>query len=140
MARVDLSQATLVGIRLPGCDLSESRIVSSDLSGADLRWCTLVGATFTHSRLQGADLSEADLTLANLNRADLEGASLRGCRLSGTVLAGVENLHRACGLETVRVHGATDLGMTVLRQGAAEFPTEFLEQFETGMLTMGGAR
>ena len=70
----------------PGCDLSNSGLVMSNLAGASLSQANLVNANLSQANLIGADLSGANLTGASLYGANLSGANLSGAILTGTDL------------------------------------------------------
>lgn len=70
----------------PGCDLSGSGLVMSNLSNADLKGANLSNANLSQANLSGADLSGADLSGASLYGANLSGANLSGANLRGTDL------------------------------------------------------
>jgi len=83
----------LMGIKLPGNDLSgwnfagqnledanfiHSRLTGADLGGADLTRAEFFEATLTGANLSGANLAHARLYDARLTGADLTGADTRG--------------------------------------------------------------
>ena len=113
---LDLSDATLAGIRLCGLDLkfsnlsgvlaasadfsrsklngskmTRAHLVDGDLSdaiceGADFSGARLRGAKLRRTNLRGADLRGANLMDAFLPNADLTGAKLQGADLTGAYL------------------------------------------------------
>lgn len=121
----DLREATLE-------DLDLSRI---DLKGAELWRCNLERANLTRANLSGANLR-----LARLSGARLVHANLRATAFIGTDLAGVDfshaalwrtlfchvDLSTASGLETVKHHGPSTLGMDSLIASGDNVPLEFL--------------
>ena len=85
--------ASLMGIQMPGEDLSSLALIGRDLSRANLSMANLSEAGLAQSNLScaalpGADLSGADLSGADLSGADLSGADLSGADLSGADLSG----------------------------------------------------
>ncbi len=106
-----------------------------NLSGADLRYANLSGAD-----LNGADLSEADLNGADLSEAHLNGVNLRMADLSGTDLSGAHlnyanvGLTSFCdvdfqsvkGLETVKHHGPSTIGIDTIYKSKGNIPEVFL--------------
>ncbi len=94
--------ASLMGIQMPGEDLSSLALIGRDLSRANLSMANLSEAGLAQSNLScaalpGADLSGADLSGAmlvnsDLSHADLTGAvlvsaDLRGSRLDGATVS-----------------------------------------------------
>lgn len=96
----------------PGCDLSGSGLVMSNLSGAQLSGANLSHANLSQANLTGADLTGADLTGASLHGANLTGANLSGAILNGTDLRGAY-LNQAnftgTNLDAAYVQGATGI-------------------------------
>lgn len=83
LARANLRNGQLHGVRLDGADLR-----AVDLSYADLGQASLRGADLSGARLVGAGLGQVDLAGASLRDTDLQYASLRDARLDGTRLDG----------------------------------------------------
>lgn len=75
--RCNLELASLVGIRLPGCDLTESIFREADLTDADL---------------SGADLRRSDIEKCELLRAKLDSADLRGAKIAGLNLLSLASM------------------------------------------------
>jgi uncharacterized protein YjbI with pentapeptide repeats len=136
----DLSGANLGEQNLGGADLSRV-----NLSGAILTRTHLTCAVFSSANLSAADLSESHLTLVDFNWADLRGANLSrtwisgsdfsGARLSGTSLqeAGIKgakfgdtDLSTVRGLETVRHHGPSTIGIDTIYKSKGNIPEAFL--------------
>lgn len=93
-------------------DLSEARLVNSDLSrsnldGADLSHCDLSKAELSHATFNRANLESATLILADLLGASLNGANLKGVSLFGAFLFGTR-------LKSTRLEGANLLGATLM--------------------------
>ena len=90
--------ASLMGIQMPGEDLSSLALIGRDLSRANLSMANLSEAGLAQSNLScaalpGADLSGADLSGADLSGADLSGADLSGADLSGAMLVNSDLSH-----------------------------------------------
>lgn len=88
----DLSDHFLIGEKLGGVDLSNSRLTEthfskSDLLDANFRNASLYHAQFTHSRLTSACFEGADLRRANFAEANLTAVYFDGADLSGAVLS-----------------------------------------------------
>jgi hypothetical protein len=151
----DLSGADLSGAHLSGAHLSEAPLRKANLSDADLRTANLRRANLSEADLRWANLSEADLSeadlsgavliAANLRGADLRRADLSGAHLSGAVLRRADlrgaNLTRAevgdtlfvdidlskvVGLESVRHHGPSNIGIDTIYKSQGKIPEIFL--------------
>lgn len=86
LSGADLRGSSLRGADLGGATLAATLFVESDLSSANLEEASLTGAMLQAANLEGARLGGADLTHANLERADLSGADLSEARLVGAYL------------------------------------------------------
>jgi hypothetical protein len=78
---VDLHDAFLQNLKLPGANLARATVSSADMRGAILHDASLDQADLESTNLRGADLrnvrfTDADLTDADFNNADLRGADL----------------------------------------------------------------
>jgi Pentapeptide repeats (8 copies) len=97
---VDVSDASLQGIRLERANLLRSNLAAADLRNSDFRFsdfadAELRSANFRGSDLRnvnfhGADLSAADLTDADLTKTDLSGTSLDNADLTDVNLQDVQ--------------------------------------------------
>jgi len=81
LERVDLRDAELDGLDIPGVCFAHS-----NLEGAHLVAAKLGGATLSDTVLRTTDLSRADLRRADLTRANLDGATLLGADLTNAEL------------------------------------------------------
>jgi uncharacterized protein YjbI with pentapeptide repeats len=88
LSRTKLYKARLRGAELKGADLSRVGFTGADLSGARLNDAVLCEAFAYRANLRDADLSRADLRGADLRDADLRGARLDGCLLADARLEG----------------------------------------------------
>ncbi len=97
---VDVSDAFLQGIRLPGArliradfnavDARNSDFQGADFMGANLHYGNFRKSNFRDAKLQGADLGDADFCTANLSGAVLDGATLDAADLGNTDLSDVK--------------------------------------------------
>ncbi len=105
----NLLWSCLAGAKLPGAEMSYSKMDYTDWADADLAQATLRGATLLQAKLKGARLEKAQLGLANLMNADLSGANLAGADLTAATLC-MANLSGAdlsgCTLDLARLDGA----------------------------------
>lgn len=85
--------ASLMGIQMPGEDLSSLALIGRDLSRANLSMANLSEAGLAQSNLSCAALPGADLSGADLSGADLSGADLSGADLSGAMLVNSDLSH-----------------------------------------------
>jgi hypothetical protein len=136
----DLSNATLIKIKLSHADLSGANFRGATLRGADLSHTDLSHADFSFANLSGAILSGAELSFANLSHADLSFATLRGAdiieadlsfaTLRGATIAwtvfGNIDLRQTKGLETIYHGGPSIIGMDTLVQSEGNIPETFL--------------
>lgn len=89
LAGVDVSNAYLAEIQLPGADLN-----GANLQGANLRNANLQAADLGRTNLQGANLRDANLQEADLVNADLRGAMLSDARLQGAFYTNEQSLEQ----------------------------------------------
>ncbi len=150
LSEADLSSADLVNAILSGAFLFGAALGTANLTGADLTEAVLSGASleeadFNSANLRGADLDGANLSGANLREANLSGAELRmaclvGADLSKADLAGADftvalggrmvfadvDLSVAKGLETIRHHGPSTIGIDTIYKSHGKIPDVFL--------------
>jgi hypothetical protein len=86
---VDLTDADLPGLVLPGADLEGVLLKGANLEGADLRGANLFRADLSWTNLVGANLSHASIVEASLAFAQLAQANLRYARVDGCRVYGV---------------------------------------------------
>lgn len=110
--RADLRARSLVGDKLPTCNLSHS-----DLRGAILSKAALPAGTLLQADLRGALLKEAMLSGADLAGADMRGALLEQANLEGATLTGAvlrrAYLHKTI-LNDARAQGAKFQGANLV--------------------------
>jgi hypothetical protein len=98
---VDVRDAFLQNVKLPGANLARSSLGSADMRGAVLHDASLEDANLISANLRGADLRstycrdanfhEADLTNADLTDADLANVNFIGADLRKADLTGIQN-------------------------------------------------
>jgi len=137
--RPDLSAADLRGCQLRGVNLRQADLRQTDLSEApDVRGANLGGSSYMldigtdlfgsdlrEADLREADLREADLREANLRGANLEGANLRNAIMKSTELGEID-LSRVEGLETIKHHGPSTVGIDTIYRSKGDIPERFL--------------
>jgi uncharacterized protein YjbI with pentapeptide repeats len=121
----DLRGADLGGALLCGADLRRAVLIRADLRGAALGRADLRGAALIGADLRGADLGEADLRGAALIGADLGRADLRGALCGGTAFGDVD-LSQVKGLEAIRHHGPSTVGVDTLFRPRGRILAAFL--------------
>jgi len=159
LSGMDLHNAVLVGAnfrgtKMKGAKLYGANLAGADFCGADLRSVDAAGyrrfqvgsftitkpATFEHSDLSGANLSDSDFTRAffsgaNFSRAELWNsnltrADLRNCDLSQAeilyVVFGGNDLSSVKGLETIRHRGPSTIGLDTIYLSKGLIPEIFL--------------
>ena len=107
--RCNFSGATLSESEHTGTAFRNCRFDRAALWHSIFRQCSLLGSTFSQSRLRPITFDEVDFTLAVLGGADLRGADLSGCRLRETSL--VEADLRKAVLRRADLTGARTIGM-----------------------------
>ncbi len=99
--------------------------MQADLVGANLSEANLGAAELYRANLREANLREAKLTESNLWRAELSGADLNGARAQSTIFADVD-LSTVKGLESVRHHGPSTVGIDTIYKSHGKIPEVFL--------------
>jgi uncharacterized protein YjbI with pentapeptide repeats len=89
LARSNLSQSCLEGASLVKANLMHADLSSVNLHGAVLREAYLHKTLMTDANLSWADLRDTNLKESNLIGSDLSGANLKGADFSGANLVGV---------------------------------------------------
>ena len=92
-AKLDLSQAVLSGIKMPGVDLSHDDLTGIDLTKSDLHNGRFAGSKLESAHLSRSNLSWADLAYANLRNVSLIRSNLRGASLHRADLQGSDLSH-----------------------------------------------
>jgi hypothetical protein len=128
--RPDLCEADLSSANLSGADLSHTDLYYADLSyaklvGADLCDAILSRAHVGYASLSSANLTEAWLLYTNLTGASLENADFTNVSLGGSSLGG-NDLSRVKGLELVKHHGPSSIGVDTIYKSRGDIPEVFL--------------
>jgi hypothetical protein len=110
---------------LHGADLSEADLAGANLLVADLTQADLVGANLARAILAGANLREGRLHLANLTEADLTEADLTGANIGLSIFAN-NDLSNTKGLEAVKHHGPSTVGIDTIYRSKGNIPEAFL--------------
>jgi TIR domain/Pentapeptide repeats (8 copies) len=101
-----------------------------DLAEADLIWAQLGAADLREADLTRANLSEANLSASDLDWAKVIGADLSGADLTaasiGYTTFGDNDLSSVKGLETVRHHGPSTIGIDTIYISRGNIPLAFL--------------
>jgi len=153
---VDVSDAFLQDVNLPGAELRRGDFSSADMRRAVLRTSDIEGANFHLTNLRGADLGSADLTDTNFQDADLTGAKLSDAELSGASferadlrdadLAAVRDWKAIKAIRLANLHGARNLPADFLdwakRLGAVDIADdgEWARALEAGPATQPASR
>lgn len=146
----DLEEAVLSGVHRPGAfisgagfitaELHEARLIGAnlrmaDLSSVDLSAANCTSTNFTDADLSGANLSQADLSSAKLQGTKLVGANLTGANLNGADLSSAHtgntnfsdvDLSVARGLEFVKHHDSSKIGIDTIHRSQGRIPEAFL--------------
>jgi hypothetical protein len=144
----DLKKADLRGITFEGGDLKQADLFEADLSKSKLSKALILGANLCWSNLNGSDLNgarliEAFLSDTNLTKANLSNATFWGSRfirsnpnetiLNGAVLGMLVfvdvDQSTAIGLENVRHHGPSTIGIDTIYASGGKIPEDFLRGF-----------
>ena len=127
LIKADLRKADLSGANLSEADLSEANLIKANLIKADLSWADLGLADLSGADLSGADLSGAHLSWAHLSKADLSMADLSGSLMDYTMLGAID-LSVVKGLEKVRHHGPSSIGIDTIYLSKGNIPEAFLRR------------
>ena len=117
---VDLRLANLGGAKLNEANLRGAKLTSANLSNANINSASLSFADLSAANLGGANLCGAELNNVNLEHADLNHARVWSTVLGGTDLSDVK------GLETVKHHGPSSIGVDTLYKSHGKIPDKFL--------------
>lgn len=144
LSGADLCQSEIVGTNLVEADLIVANLKQASLRKSDLRGAYLTGADLSGADLGGADLSETSLIDANLTGANLAEADFSNCTAVATQFGNVD-LSQCKGLETVKHHGPSTIGIDTIYRSGGNIPGEFLrgagvpESFIVQMKSLVGA-
>lgn len=120
LAYVNLSEAHVMEVEIPGAKLNNSNLThslwtGSNLSKVDLRWSNLTSAGMAHTNLSDAKLNYSCLFNANFDYADLTGAELIGADISTASFRNTRGLTQAQIESALCSRG--DKGMPILPEG-----------------------
>jgi len=115
LSGMDSNRTNFGGARLSGTNLSNANLVQADLNAANFRWANLRGAN-----LCGANLCNAILSEAVLDRTDLTET-----KAGFTTFVNVD-LSGAKGLETLRHHFPSSIGIDTIYRSKGKIPHIFL--------------
>ena len=135
LIRANLEGANLEGANLAGADLFKTNFIratlhfsffgKANLKGTDLRNAKLVWTKFWKTTLLKVDLRHAKLLGTNFVEADLKDVNFSGITLLGTSFNNVD-LSNVIGLENVRHHGPSDIGIGTVYKSRGQIPEVFL--------------
>jgi uncharacterized protein YjbI with pentapeptide repeats len=125
LIRANLYQADLSGAKLQGADLRMADLTKANLKGVDFTDAILSRVRLNAACLIGADFTTANLDEANLYGANLDGANLHWVSIGETVFGDVD-LSTVRGLDTVRHHGPSSIGIDTLYRSKGNIPEVFL--------------
>ena len=88
-----LKEAYLVGVQMPGVDLSKSMVIYSNISNSNLvrskfQQSEICNSSFCGSKLRYSDFNHSKLLHNNFSMCSLRGADFWGCDLTGSSFAG----------------------------------------------------
>jgi len=93
LGETDLTEATLATANLKRAKLSRTKLTKATLDHADLSYTQCRGTLLTEANLTGSDLTGADFASADLVRAKLAGATLTGTGFFGACLMYADLAH-----------------------------------------------
>ncbi len=125
LSRVDLHLADLNLADLSGADLRRADLSNSNLIRANLKDADIEVANLTSAFLHGADLTNASLRWATLADLNLEDVELKNVLMWNTLIVNTD-LSEARGLETVKHHGPSSIGIDTLYRSQGKIPDKFL--------------
>jgi uncharacterized protein YjbI with pentapeptide repeats len=140
LQHANFSYANLSHSCLDEAELSNANLSNANLGFADLSNANLSHATLIYADLRNTELSNANLSYAQLYYADFSYASLRHVNLNHTIICGTKfnnadlsfmnfadmDLREAVGLETVRHHGPSEVGINTIYLSQGTIPEIFL--------------
>lgn len=133
--KANLSEAKLIATELGSATLEKANLSKSNLSGADLTQSNLNEANISTSNIywtnfSEASLYEADLTgsiliKANFSKANLAKVNFTGASIGWTIF-GNNDLSSVSGLESVIHSYPSTIGIDTIYQSGGEIPSDFL--------------
>jgi TIR domain/Pentapeptide repeats (8 copies) len=125
LRRAVLYRAFLAGANLSGADLTEADLRGAYMRSADLTGAYLYVADLTRAHLTRADLRKAHLVAANFNYASIDASKFQQAEVGSTVF-GACDLSEAEGLDHVRHHGPSTIGIETVYLSKGKIPEIFL--------------
>jgi BTB/POZ domain-containing protein KCTD9 len=95
LAKLDVTNAHLGGIKLPKAKLNNANFNNANLNNANLNNANLNNANLNNAKLNGANLIYADLRGANFKGADLKNANIGDAKLYGAINIKPEQIKKA---------------------------------------------
>lgn len=155
----NLTGANLSSAYLYRANLVETRLHDAKLTSANFAYADLTAADLTDTDLRGAILADANLSETDFSRANLKSASLRAAIVNRTGLKGANlqsalvaytkftdcDLSEVKGLDSIRHHGPSSIGIDTIYRSNGQVPESFLrecgvpEGFITEMHSLVGA-
>jgi Pentapeptide repeats (9 copies)/Pentapeptide repeats (8 copies) len=83
---VDLSDAFLHNLQIPGARLARSNLSGADMRGANLKNAIAPLSTLIYTNLRNADLRNAQFAQSDFTNADFNGATLAGADFTACIL------------------------------------------------------
>lgn len=126
----DLFRSALAFCSLEKANFRRANLIHANLSGANLKFASFEEATLVWANLKGAVLIGANLRLANLGKANFQDALLQETDFAGSILGmsgfGNTDLSTVKGLELVKHHGPSTIGIDTLFRSDQKIPESFL--------------
>lgn len=118
--RAVLNFADMSGANLSRAFFGRSNMYCANLSGADIGFARFIGTDLSGARFSHARIHNSSFIDSDLNGADFSHAWIRATSFANVDLSGVK------GLETVRFHGPSSLGIDSIYKSGGSIPTAFL--------------
>ena len=116
----DLHDANLMGARVTTANLTAADLRDTNLQDASLDGATLRRASLARTYLLGASLLWADLTDADMHLTAFDHANV------GWTTFGGNDLSRARGLDSLKHHGPSSIGIDTILRSRGTIPEAFL--------------
>lgn len=144
LSHTELNDLDLEGANLGLTDLRVTKISECNLSSAIFSNASMTHTTFNNVQLVGTDLSKLNIVYNTFGHCDLEKAilttSIRNTHFYGADLKDTDfsfaymsansfsnvDLSPAKGLETIKHHSSSTIGIDTLYKSAGKIPVEFL--------------
>jgi hypothetical protein len=128
----DISHTNLSNTNLPEAYLLNANLNKANLLNANLFKAILLNTNLKHVNLRSANLRGAFIAYANLSKTIITGTYLKNadftnCNLSSTILGGID-LSETKGLESVKHHSASTIGVDTIYKSGGNIPEIFLRR------------